>query len=101
MKKTFKAENWVNDEMTIEVFETERSFKMYDQIFKIVPQKDFDFYLNEVEMECFDIVAEDGDKIAWVGKDVKDTSWMGIAMDIHRTDKNIYIAAAKLLSNII
>lgn len=100
MKITLNKENWSGEEITIIINEAERSFKFYDHDVHIVPTIDFDFYKKEFDMECYDLMIEN-EKVGWVGKELAEKNWMSMDGDIHREDEIIYVAAAKLLSNIL
>lgn len=100
MKITLNKENWSGEEITININEAERSFKFYDHDVHIVPTDDFDFCKKEFDIEGYNLIM-DNENVGWVGKELSEKNWMSIGSGIYREDEIIYVAAAKLLSNIL
>jgi hypothetical protein len=96
IRSTFCPENWVHDEMVIDIDVDNNRFILNDQLFKMS-------FFTDFMGSSFQVFNEAGNKLCFGGKSPADKYWMALGGpdDMFREDESPFIAAAKILANIL
>jgi len=107
--KKFNPENWVNDEMEMEIEINEKGFKFYDEVtelrnFRIEDDESFklsfyDIFINGIQSG--QVCQTENKTEFWIKREGKLSDWEYSCSGISRSSEDVPIAVAKVLANIL